>query len=364
MDIGPIEGGGRIAFAGRTHFDGNKIDILDARFQIEKFGFEGYGISVLEPRLDGTTNMAFDIAKSEFSLNSLNADGESVRVSSPEFRVVSSDQIRMSGRFNFEGEVQEITKWIGLTTKPDDLHYFGRAQGSFVFDPSSNNIGGQAMLDITDLLVAQRVAQQSTNSSPMKLASAQTTWSELWKEPTLKIESDLEIGSDYDSLQFQKLGVRAKSGSLTTRGRIAQLTGAMMTDLSGTWTPNYAVVNQVVAESIGNVARLKLPQTESFELNGPLFALNPDSQDAAAWVPAALRLNTSVSWTESEVYKIPFGSNRLLVNVEQSVAKFQLEPIPFEGGMLFLAPQLDMSQSVGWLTLPSRHACRSGKIDS
>ncbi len=349
VDIGNINGSGQLELSCVAMLDANSLRMNRMQFEVQPFGFDGYGMTVKEPKVDGKTNLTYDLTNGQLVFKNFSATGKSISVNGQEFKIRVAENVALDGTVFFHGDVNRVAEWYGLSTKPTDIYWYGNAKGSVAFNSNTKQIGGKVEALITDLVAGQKVAVAGRSRTPSNLVSQKTEWKELWREPKVNINSNLVLGADYDSVAFKNLKVNSSSLQMSTQGTIHQLTGAMITDLSGSWNPNWQLVNSLLDAYTGKRVKFTGGVARPFVMKGPIFA--PEGTQNAAWISPQLQIQTAIGWEKAEVLKLPLGRNRLAINLNQSFVDLNVHPISVGGGKLQLSPRLDLRSESPWLVV-------------
>ena len=99
-------------------------------------------------------------------------------------------------------------------------------------------------------------------NQPLQLVGNQTRLNELWRESSLKIDSQLRLSSDYNAIAFQDLSIDSSAVKAKVDGSINDLAGAMIADISGRWPPDWNVINQWLSAATGDIIQLSGSQSE------------------------------------------------------------------------------------------------------
>jgi hypothetical protein len=340
VDLGPIEGSGNIDLTCVATIDSERAHFHQIEYAVDRFGFDGYGLAIREPRLAGKGNLNYNLASGQISLRQFTAQGQSIAANSEQLSFTFDPNLQLHGDITYQGNVESIAKWYGLSTRPDDIRWFGTLQGTAQLASDKNGIGGRIDAKIADLVAAQPVVANRQSAASLQLAGNELRFREIWRESLVNLNSTLAFSNDFDSIRLQNLNVDAASVKLNAKGNIAQLSSSMVTDLSGSWNPNWQMVNALLGAYTGQMVRFTGNGAQAFTVKGPLFP--PPSSQQPGWVDRQLEINTSVAWASAEIFSVPLGPNKVLVDLNQGVANLNAQAIPVMGGMLNLAPRLDL----------------------
>ncbi len=349
VDLGTLQANGEMKLIARASLvdQGIRLTKIDGDFR--QFAFAGYGMKVDEPEVKLTGDAIYHWTKKELKLQNLTVLSSALAIASDQLSVLIGTGMRFDGGLGFRGDVNRLTNWFQLSPTPDSLFYFGGAEGTLQMKSVAN--GTQAILSaaMSDFVLAQ----QSETSNPNNLVEApQRQWVELFREPKTQIESELTLREDLDAIELEKLTLRGQSLALTAKGTLADLSNRFVTDLQGSWTPNWSQVQQLVSSYTGNSVRLAGSGSKPFQLQGPIFSASPVSElsetsgaletsKSKAWLPLELAASTAIRWEGGSFLEVPFGASEFTIDIRDSVGRMNTPGIPFSGGVIQAAPVVD-----------------------
>ncbi len=340
VDLGPINGAGKVELTCVATVDAKIFRFHQIKYAVDRFGFDGYGLAIREPHLEGTGNLNYNLASGQIAMSQATVQGPSLVANSQQLLISYDPNMQLHGDVTYQGNVNSIADWYGFSSGPTDIRWYGTLQGTAQLASDNNGIGGNVAAKITDLVAAQPVGTNRQSGVPLQLAANQTRVREIWRESLVNLNSTLAFSNDFEAIRFQNLQVDSSSLKLDAQGSIAQLSSLMVTDLSGTWNPNWQMVNALLDAYTGNQVRFKGTGTQSFSVKGPIFS--PAASQQAGWVNPQLQVKTSVGWDAAEIYKFPLGPNNVSVDLNQGIANLTAQDIPMGGGKLTVAPRLDL----------------------
>ena len=217
-------------------------------------------------------------------------------------------------------------------------------EGNIQFASNEHGIGGKLDANFKDLTAAnQEAATQTAASATGATPVAGTTvrWVEVWREPTVAVNGKLSLANDFNAVSLQQVTVDSRSLKLTTSGAIADLANSMVTDLTGTWNPDWNELNALLTSYSYNTVQLNGQGQREFAIKGPIFE-SPQPSEVQPWISPNLVVNTNVGWDQGKILELPVGQSQVNLNVRESIAYLETSGIPFAGGVVAFAPQVDM----------------------
>lgn len=339
VDLGPIDASGRVDLTCVATIDAKRLRLHQIKYSIDRFGFDGYGLAIRQPYLEGQGNLNYNLANGQIAMSQLTAQGPSIVANSEQLLITYQPNMQLHGDITYQGNVESIADWYGLSPKPGDIRWQGTLQGTAKLVSDKNGIGGRFEARITDLVAAQPVVTTRQSATPLKMAANPTRFHEIWREASVDLNSNLAFSNDFNSIRFQNLAVDSTSLKLNAQGSITQLDTVMNADFSGTWNPNWKIVNMLADAYTGKIVRFKGTGAQAFMVQGPIY---PPAGSQTGLVNSQLRVNTSVAWNAAEIFQFPLGANKVSVDLNQGIAKLNAQDIALMGGKLIMAPRLDL----------------------
>ena len=343
VDLGTLQANGEMKLIGRASLvdQGIRLKKMDGDFR--QFAFAGYGMKIDEPEIKLTGDAIYLWTKQELKLQNLTVLSSALAIASDQLSVLIGTGMRFDGGLGFRGDLNRLANWFQLSPTPDSFFYFGGAEGTLQMKSVAN--GTQAILSavMNDFVLAQQSAVTNPNNL---VAVPQRQWVELFREPKTHIESELILREDFDTIDLQKLTLRGQSLAMTARGTLADLSNRLVTDLQGSWTPEWNQVQQLVSSYTGNAVRLVGSGSKPFQLRGPIFSASPvagasEASEAEAWLPVELAASTAIRWEGGSFLEVPFGASEFTIEIRDSVGRMNTPGIPFSGGVIQVAPVVD-----------------------
>jgi hypothetical protein len=173
----------------------------------------------------------------------------------------------------------------------------------------------------------------------------QVQWVELYRDPMVQIESQVEVAGDFNSLVLQNSSIKSSAGSLEASGTVADLSNTLLLDLQGRSNPNWDKIQALLAAYTYRTVGLTGSGTKPFSIRGPLLSGTAQQTAAAGptpWVPAQLEASLSIGWDQGSFLEVPIGASEINLDLKNSVGYVGTRGIPFSGGSIQLAPYIDL----------------------
>ncbi|MEM7455053.1 MAG: hypothetical protein AAF456_11945 [Planctomycetota bacterium] len=345
VDIGTVHAAGATTTSFVADVSSQLIRLTNLEYAVEGLEFDGYTMTIREPRAEGVTGLDYDLASGRITFREFSISASAISAASNEFSILYNGDTLLDGSVAFRADVNRIADWWLLQEGDEAIRWFGLAEGQAHFDSVSPGIGGHVNATITDFVAAGVTygVPIDDQQNVVQAVSQQKRLEELWREPSMSVNSGWRLGTDYDSIAFESLKVDSSGLKADVRGSIAELTGRLVTNLAGTWDPDWQKINGLLDaytyESLRLTGRGPYPVTVS----GPVFADAAYTGDE--WLPMQLEASTAFNWESGEVAGLPIGGGQVNVDLVNSVASVATNQIPFTEGWVSLAPQIDMRGS-------------------
>ncbi|HEX8203999.1 MAG TPA: hypothetical protein VF590_26220, partial [Isosphaeraceae bacterium] len=162
---------------------------------------------------------------------------------------------------------------------------------------------------------------------------------------------------DADRVELTELVLKGRPGTLRASGSLAEPTGRLLADVTGTLAPDWARVNALVAASVEPGARLR-GTPRPFRLKGPLRG------GSAAEVLRGLDAEFGLDLSEAQAFGLRLGPTPLVVRC--GGGNVAIEPIEttLNGGRASLRPEVRLDDPRGMiLRLSPGSAITDAEID-
>ncbi len=353
VDLGELTANGDLNLTCSAVMNSQQLQLSNINYQIQQLAFDGYGVTIREPNATGTGLVGYDFATgdvvipdSTINARSLTARGQNLKVSFP-------SNMQVDGNVTFKADVKSVADWLQLSPTQESVHWFGTIDGSVQLASNENGIGGRINSKITDLIAAQLVDVQPQRSGQLIQASARTrAWQEVWRESNVGVTGDVSMSNDFNSVGFNDLKIASSALNANASGTIGDLSGAMLANLTGNWNPDWSKINSIMKAYTGDILSFSGNGQQQFAMRGPLFetsvsnpnvnsGLTPDTT-GTSWVPTNLQAVAGFGWEQGEILGLPVGKSEMEVSLQQGVALLKTTGIPFAGGVVQFAPQVDL----------------------
>ncbi len=336
VDIGTLQADGLASVKGAVRIDSNQMQFHNVEYIVDNLAFDGYGMKIRDPRVNGTAQGAASLNGSQVMLSDVTLIGRAIAARGQNVRFAFGDTMQMDGGIGFRGDVNQLAAWFELSTKPDSIYWFGSAEGTVQFASAAEGTAGQVSAVITDLIAAQ---QQVPPNAP---AGTNPQWTELYRDPQVQLTSQLVLADDFNAIQFKQASLRSSAVNIDTNGTLSDLSQTMIANLQGQWTPSWDRVRSLLAAYTGNAIRLSGKGTKPFAIRGPLLAATVPAGPNTPWISPELEGSLTMGWDQGSFLEVPIGASEISVDLKDSIGRVATRGITFSGGTLQIAPLVDM----------------------
>lgn len=298
------------------------------------FIFDGFALNVREPKLSARGHLKYHFADGTLQFVKTQLATASLSANTEDLVFDFSRKILADGTVTFRANANRASQWLGLSMPGDSIRWDGTATGSLALNSKQDLFGGDLQAQVSDMVFVQPTAVAA--SGGIQQAGNQTRYTEVWREPVVKMASAISLTDDFDNLMFQGLNVDSKLADIQLNGGINQLSSTMTADLNGQWTMDWNNINQYLTEMAGEIVSFRGDEWQPLEIKGPLY----DASSQYAWVPNQLQVNAGVQWEQAQVYDLPMGTSQVNIRLADSLATvsspgsqnmidkfFQLKPV-------------------------------------
>jgi hypothetical protein len=341
VDLGDWQSDGQAAIKSLVTLKDRQLLFSDLQYDAEQFTFDGYGLKIRDPKVNGTAEGSFDLVKYEIRLRDVTLISSSLAARGQELRIAFADKFYADGGIGFRGDVNRLAQWFELSTESDSIYWFGSAEGSMQFASQEQGVASRVSVTLADLVAAQ----QQSHTDPQTGVVSRPQWVELYRDPRVQVESQMVISNDFDAILLQNGTIKSSSVNLEASGTVADLTGTLLTNIQGRWNPAWDKVQALVAAYTGNLVQLSGSGTKPFSLRGPLLTDSSESDPysgPAPWIPAELEGSIAMGWDQGSFLEVPIGASEINIDVKNSIGYVGTKGIPFSGGTIQVAPFIDM----------------------
>ena len=297
-------------------------------------------MTLREPQLSGNANVHYDWKTGGAEILNASANGQSVRLKTRDFHVQVNESLGMKGRIEFAGRLDQMANYWQLSPTPDSVFYLGDVSGTVDLATTP-----QGAIDlVADARVQKFSAAYRVPVPPQpgfQPASNRMQWQPMWEEEDVQVKSTAQLSASYEELEFQQLDIVASTAIAKLTGQIRDLLGVVDFDLQGEWNPNWNVANQIVEEMAGPVAAFAGTHAKPLQIQGPFF-VSSESGPRDPWLPAGLKVTTSVQWDQANLLQLPVSQNEIQIGVNQSVVQFNLQQLGLANGFVNVSPELHL----------------------
>lgn len=324
-----------------------KIDIAEARFDIQNLQVQGHGLHVLEPQLAGELKGGYDMTSGAAAISDALIQTESVAASADKLVVQTGKEPKISGFVALRGDVGRMMAWITDPRVASTSQFAGETEAeatfTFVGGVTQANLKGQ----VTRLAYLTRTPQPVAASGriPAREVSAAAAWQTAWSEPLITFGGDAAYDLAKDSITLDKMQATAGTSAVVASGTVSQLASRCQLDLTGevrydlaTWTPKVRPLLGPTFDMTGTGAK-------PFEVHGPLLG---SSSGETSLLPLALTGKAGLGWEGAQWMALQVGPAELAAELKDSTVFVQPTKIPLSQGTLQMSPALAL-KGTDWL---------------
>lgn len=319
------------------------LEFRNLDYQLEQFQFSGYGLKISEPKLQGQAQVAIDLQQGLAQVADLTLTSSAVAARGEKLQAgYRGNALQLGGNLGFRADINRMASWLSLSSAADSVQYFGTAEGAINLGTTPTAIVAQFEALVPELLAAQPAA---TAAAP----GATSGWTELLKENNVRLAGQVGLSPDFRSLAIEQAGLKCDSLGVAAKGTVNDLTGQLVLDVAGTWSPNWERINGLLGAYSYQLVQLEGRQTQAFAIRGPLLAA--PGQPTALALPLELTAQTQLGWERGQVFHLPVGPANLEATLAAGVATLNTGEIPFSEGRLHLVPKIDFRSASPIATL-------------
>lgn len=374
---------------------GQQIQLSQLDFKANNVGFRGFGLLLNEPDLNIDGDLQVDFAKGKAKTSVLTVACRTAAIRAKDFQADYGSQIQVAGQVFFNSNVERLWDNVQRIQNYSSQQNRGAALGSTtIFDVGflsqflssrmlpvsmiSSGVGGQAVDRIASRLPNQSqqdpsallmgggwsgdlvFVPQGAGDTNLKFTSnVKDYWIGGFQpggqkvaymiEPKVVINSSTNLSKDFSQVKVNSFLVRTSRGDANASGVLKGLTTIPQIDLKGGL--NADVIN--LLKPFGGAATADLAvnglKRHQFELHGPLDT----TKMSGVWL---------TGW--DKIYWMGLDGGKANVRIEMKNGLVQTQPIEMRigGGVIRLAPEVDMTGSSMWIRHPRGFICQNVKL--
>ncbi|MBX3418011.1 MAG: hypothetical protein KF851_10445 [Pirellulaceae bacterium] len=326
VDLSFLNTDGQAEVQTQLLLDGQQLLLSDLKYIVRNWRFDGYGMKIREPEVSGTGVMRYDLGNGQILFPDLTLVCSAVAARGDRVTLDLSKHWDVGGNVAFRADAHRVLDWYGMYSAPDSVHFFGEVEGAIQLTSNPQAIVGQIQGQVNNFIAAQQAA------------GTQGPWTELLREPTVKFQSVAKLSQDFNRLELEGFQADAASVKLRADGSLDDIAGVMLTDLKGTWSPDWQRVQGLLDAYTYQMVRMTGRQDQAFAIRGPLFATNPN----APWPPAELQASTQIGWQQASVFLLPVEAAEVTASLGNGVAQLDTGVVPFSDGQVRLVAGLPL----------------------
>ena len=342
VDLGEIAAGGNLDLNTGVALSGNKLVLSGLNFTLQQPQFQGYGLVIREPQINGAANLQYDLNSGVIDIVDTSFSSSAVSASGQNLQIIVNDNIQVNGDVALRANVNRIADWLQLSPTDDSVFLFGDAQGTVRLASDASGIGGVLNMKINDLTAATKTSGQT--GAGFQTVGHQSGMTPVWTEKQVGVTGAVRLANDFDALALEQMQLSSNTISANASGTIGELSGRLLTDLNGVWNPNWELVNSLLDVYTGRTVRLSGTGEQPFVVRGPIFE-TPTGGAPAPFISPSLQASTRVGWASGQVLDLPIGQSTTEIIVDQGVVSTAVSPTAFSGGQVQISPQIDLRSS-------------------
>ncbi len=363
VDLGDIRSAGQIQAQAIAMVNPNAVELHGLSYEIQRLEFDGYGLTIREQKTNGTANAIYDLRTGQLLVADTTLSSNSISLGGQQITVDVADNVQVNGDIGFRADVNRIADWIQLSPTQDSVFWFGDGEGTIRFVSDADGMGALISASINDMIAATRqsgtvspVDRMASNTrSGVQPVSSSTPWMEVWREAKMNVGSQIKLANDFETITFENFSLQSSSVQADISGQISELSGAMVTDVRGTWSPDWQKLNALLATYTGQLVQMAGQGSYPISVRGPMFEASATGEpvaNPAPWVSPLLAAATEFNWQQASFAGMPIGGGKVEFDLQQGIANVNSSEIAFSGGTLKLQPQIDLRGSEPILYLP------------
>ena len=347
VDLGNIDARGQLTLDCDAAYDFQTLRLSTIQYTVDQLAFDGYSMKIREQKATGTGALVYDLVTGSVLIPETTLAGSSLSARGQQLEITFPSNMQATGNIVFRADVNRIADWFELSPSQDSVFWYGAMDGTVKLASNEDGIGGRVNATITDLVAAQQVqasTQAQPNGTSQVIQASQPTrqWQEIWREPKVDLTGDLSLANDFNAVGFKNVAVDSSSLRVTGGGSVADLAGAMIADISGTWRPSWQQINSLMAAYTGGLIKFAGQGEQQFVVRGPIFDTTSRPGEPQPWVAPELQAYADFGWDQGEILGLGVGASKLEMKVNQSIANVTTTGIPFAGGVIRMAPSVDL----------------------
>lgn len=363
VDLGDIRSDGQVQAQAVAHVSPDSIEIHGLEYEIQQLEFDGYGVTIREQQTNGTANALYDLKTGQLLVADTTLSSNSISLGGQQITVDVADNVQVNGDIAFRADVNRIADWIQLSPTQDSVFWFGDGEGTIRFVSDANGIGALISSSINDMIAATRqsgsinsVDRMASNTRPgVQPVSNSTPWMEVWREAKVNLASQIKLANDFETIAFENFSLQSSSVQANVSGQLSELSGAMVADVRGTWSPDWQKLNALLGAYTGQLVQMAGQGSYPISVRGPMFEASVAGESvaqSAPWISPLLAAATEFNWQQASFAGMPIGQGKVEFDLQQGIANVNTSEISFSGGTVKLQPQIDLRGSDPVLYLP------------
>ena len=355
VELGDVVIEGQLVLNCGATIDGQSVQLSNVQYSIDQLVFDGYGMKIREAKTVGAGTAIYDLATGNISIPDTTFSGSAISARGQQLQIKFPGNIQIDGDILFRGDVNRIAAWYAISPTPDSIFWYGGIDGTVKLASNENGIRGQLNSKINNLVAARQVdvpnpVRRMRPGQAIPASQPKRQWLEVWRESEVSMSGGVALANDFNAIRIQNLLINSPSLQVKADGSIVDLAGSMITDISGTWRPSWEKINGLLHAYAGGLMKFAGQAEQQFVIRGPIYETKTQP-GITPWVSPSFQAAASVGWERGEILGLAVGQSKIDLLVAQSIANLKTNGIPFAGGVVQLAPQIDLRSESPILTM-------------
>lgn len=356
VDLGNIRTEGDLNLICSASLNPKNIQFSGIEYAVQQLAFDGYGMKIREAKTQGAGAAVYDLTTGSILFPELTVNSSSITARGQQVQFSFPSNMRADGTVSFRADVNKVADWYELSPTSDHLFWFGSWEGTAQLVSNENGIGARVNSTVSDLVAAMQrqpqMAEGNAQGQFRQASSTQTGWQEILRESKVGISGDFTLGNDFNALGFQNFLLDSSILKANANGSLTDLAGKMVADIKGVWLHDWQKVNLLLASHTGDLIKFAGQRQHQFVIAGPIFETTPTQPgQPEPWISPSLKASATFGWDQGQILNLPVGKSDLAVNLSQSIGFVETKGIPFAGGLIQFAPQIDLRGEAPAITM-------------
>lgn len=337
--------------AGGTRLDANRFDL-----NVRQLRARAGELAIAEPQVNIKARGSWDALSRRLVVVDATVNSSTVAFRAEQVHMhLSPETPSVKGAIGYRADLGRLWQM----RNPDTADATSRLQGSLTGVIQASHQDGQTQVtgngEATQLVYLTR----NHSGAPAVInASLNSGWSEVWREPSLKVSFEPVYHEASDTLELRRLAIVSPTVHLDATGSVRDIHGARHIALQGTADYDLAALVERLRPVIGPDVQLAGKRQCEFQLHGPLpdwprpgnasaelaSSGTNEAEPPARWqVSRELQGHANFGWQSADVYGLLIGAGDLKVALADGVVRIPPLQIPVSEGKFKASSQVDLN---------------------